>query len=434
MSNPLTVRFTGPLRSLSADARREIVERARTDEDVAVTKVVGQILARVKKEGDAALVALARELDRAELSKLEVPREALEKARDELDPGVRRSLERARANLETVHGAFIPRVIEIESEPGIIVGRRPDPLAAVGVYAPGGRAAYPSSVLMGVVPARVAGVPEIVVCSPPGKNGLPSQVVLAAAAIGGATRVFAIGGAQAIGALAFGTETVPRVDRIVGPGNAYVAEAKRQIAGNVGIDAPAGPSEILVIGDDTANPEHVARELAAQAEHDPEASCVALVIGERLAAQVTEALTRVVVDRGEVVSASLSSRGAVLSIESLEEAWPFATDYAAEHLMLLVREPKVALAKVRHAGTVFLGDGSSVAFGDYMTGANHVLPTAGAGRSFSGLSTLDFVRFTTYQTVTREAAARMAGDVAVLAEAEGLRNHAAAAAAFGGSR
>jgi histidinol dehydrogenase len=341
---------------------------------------------------------------------------------------VRRGLERAAKNLATVHRAFLPGTIEVESEPGVLVGRRPDPLAAVGVYAPGGRAAYPSSVLMGVVPARVAGVAEIVVASPPGPSGLPSDVVLAAAAIGGATRVFAMGGAQAIGALAYGTASVPKVDRIVGPGNAWVAEAKRQVAGTVGIDAPAGPSEILVIADETADPAMIARELCAQAEHDPEASCVALVVGDP--GPVERALAAMDPPKRALVAQALSTAGAILAVASLDEAVSFAAEYCAEHLLLAVRDPEALLPRIRHAGTIFLGDGSSVAFGDYLTGGNHVLPTAGAGRSFSGLSTLDFVRFSTYQRVTRAAAARMAGDVGLLADAEGLPSHAAAARAY----
>lgn len=432
----MSVRFTGRLSALSPGDRAAILSRARQEEDAIVEARVRSILARVRAEGDRALFALTKELDRVELATIEVPRERVASALSSLDGEVRRALEHAVANLETVHRAFAPSVTEIESEPGVRVGRRPDPLAAVGVYAPGGRAVYPSSVLMGVVPARVAGVGRVVVCSPPGPGGAPSDVVLAAAAIAGADGVIALGGAQAVGALAFGTSSVPRVERIVGPGNAYVAEAKRQVAGTCGIDAPAGPSEILIVADGTADPAHVARELLAQAEHDPEASCVALVVGEPLSRAVLEALA--VARRHEakraIVEGALSSRSAVLSIDTLDEAWAFAADYAAEHLMLLVAEPEAALARVRHAGTVFFGAGASVAFGDYLTGANHVLPTAGAARGFSGLSTLDFVRWTTYQRIDRAGAARMADHTSLLADAEGLHHHADAARAFAGER
>ncbi|MBL9025720.1 MAG: histidinol dehydrogenase [Myxococcales bacterium] len=426
----IAVAFTGPLAELTSSARAAILQRALPDAEARVADSVRRVIERVRAEGDDALVAFTKDFDRVELRALEVSRSEMARAVGGLDPSIVRALERAKRNLETVHRAFLPARTEVEVEPGVLVGRRPDPLAAVGVYAPGGRAAYPSSVLMGVVPARVAGVRDIVVCSPPGPNGLPSDVVLAAAAIAGATRVFAIGGAQAVAALAFGTATVPKVDRIVGPGNAYVAEAKRQVAGSVGIDAPAGPSEILVIADEGADPEHLAREMLAQAEHDPDASCVALVVGDDLASRVARALAASEPEKREVVAAALGSRGAILSIRSLDEAWPFAAAYAAEHLLLAVRDPASVLDRVLHAGTVFYGDGSSVAFGDYMTGGNHVLPTAGAARSFSGLSTQDFVRWTTYQRVDRAAAATMAGDVALLARAEGLPAHAAAAAAF----
>ncbi len=429
---PLTPRFVGALRDLPDASRRALIERAGSASDEALEQRVRGILARVRAEGDRALRDLGRELDRVELATFEVPPPAIAAALDGLDPPLRRALERAARNIATVHRAFLPSPMEVETEPGVVVGRRPDPLAAVGVYAPGGRAAYPSSVLMGVVPARVAGVRDVLVVSPPGPTGRPSDVVLAAAAIAGASRVFALGGAQAIGALAFGTETVPRVDRIVGPGNAYVAEAKRQVAGTVGIDAPAGPSEILVLADAEASPACVVRELLAQAEHDPEASVVAIVCGEALAAAVVAGLASARPDRREVVASALSARSAVLWVDELEEGLELAEAYAAEHLLIAARDPESWLARLRHAGTVFLGEAASVAFGDYLTGANHVLPTAGLARSFSGLSSLDFVRWTTWQRVSPEAARALAGDAALLAEAEGLPAHAAAARGAGG--
>lgn len=397
--------------------------------DPRVTTTVAKQLAEVRAEGDTALLRFAKEFDRAVLETLEVPRAELERALGTLDPAIRRGLERAARNLETVARASLPPPSQVEVEPGVVVGRRADPFARVGVYAPGGKAAYPSSVLMGVVPARAAGVKEIIVCSPPSPSGLPSDVVLAAAALAGATRVFAIGGAGAIGALAFGTASVPRVDRIVGPGNAWVAEAKRQVAGEVGIDSPAGPSEILVIADAQASAEAIARELLAQAEHDVDACVVALCVGETLAAAVIGALDASLASqpRRATIETALRTRGAVLSIASLDEAWPFAEAFAAEHLQLNLADAESFVPKVRNAGTVFVGASTSVAFGDYLTGANHVLPTAGAGRRFSGLSVLDFVRWQTWQTVTPTAAAAMAADVVALATSEGLPAHANAA-------
>jgi histidinol dehydrogenase len=332
-----------------------------------------------------------------------------------------------------VHRAFLPIAQETQSEPGVIVGRRPDPLGRVGVYAPGGRAAYPSSVLMGTVPARVAGVGEVIVCSPPSREtGQPSEVVLAAAALAGADRVFALGGAGAIAALAYGTETVPRVDRIVGPGNAYVAEAKIQVSSAVAIDSPAGPSELLVLCDDSADPALVARELLAQAEHDPLAAVVAVTTSEECAHAIVRQLALQIATqpRAEIIATALAAQGAVLWSDSMNASIAFANAYAPEHLLLIVTDADRALAQLRNAGTVFVGASASVAFGDYMTGANHVLPTGGLARSYSGLSTLDFVRWTTYQRVTPAAAARLAADVGMFADAEGLPGHATAARAW----
>jgi histidinol dehydrogenase len=288
---------------------------------------------------------------------------------------------------------------------------------------------------MGAVPARVAGVGEVVLCSPPGPDGAPSAVVLAAAALSGVDRVFSLGGAGAVAAMAYGTATVPRVDRIVGPGNAYVAEAKLQVSGAVAIDSPAGPSELLVIADFSADPQVVARELLAQAEHDPQAAVVAVVVGEEVAENVADAVRELLPHEGraEIIRESLAAQGALLVAQTYDEAIAFANAYAAEHLQLAVAEPQQAavLERLRNAGTVFVGETSSVAYGDYMTGANHVLPTGGLARSYSGLSTLDFVRWTTYQRVTREAAARLAEDVGVFADSEGLTGHAAAARQWG---
>jgi histidinol dehydrogenase len=305
----------------------------------------------------------------------------------------------------------------------------------VGVYAPGGRAAYPSSVLMGVVPARVAGVPEIILCSPPGPSGRPAEVVLAAAALSGVDRVFALGGAGAIAALAYGTESVPRVSRIVGPGNAFVAEAKRQVSRVVAIDSPAGPSELLALVDKSADVEAVARELLAQAEHDPDAAVVALTLeattAERLVAALERGAARAA--RRDVITAALRGRGAVLVVQGLPAALAFISSWAPEHLLLALADAEGVAAKVRHAGTVFIGETTSGAFADYVTGANHVLPTGGLARSYSGLSIQDFVRWTTVQRVTRAGAAALSEDVVALATSEGLYAHAAAARAWGPS-
>lgn len=429
-------RFRGSVGALDDASRRALFDRSLSSVSV-VRERTERIVARVRQGGDAALRALAIELDGVTLESLEVPRVRWREALDLVSADVLRSLERSARNVAAVHGAFLPQPHELETEPGVLVGRRPDPLDRVGIYAPGGRATYPSSVIMGVVPARVAGVREVIVCSPPGRNGLPAPAVLAAAELAGADRVFAIGGAGAIAAMAYGTESLTRVDRIVGPGNAYVAEAKRQCSSVVGIDTPAGPSELLVIADSSSNPAIVAQELLAQAEHDPMAAVAAVVVGEETALEVEAAVLRLLPTqaRREIIAAALRANGALLLAADLSEAVEFASAYAPEHLLLAVADADASalLARVRNAGTVFLGETSSVSFGDYMTGANHVLPTGGMARSCSGLSTLDFVRWTSYQRVTREAAAGLAEDVAILAGAEMLPGHADAARQWGGA-
>ena len=427
------VRWRGRCSDLSAAERRAIFDRSLSADD-SIRQRTAAIVRRVRAEGDDALRAMALDFDGVSLDALEMPAAAWQRALDALDPALRRSMERAATNIARVHESIAPVAQETESEPGIVIGRRPDPLARVGVYAPGGRAAYPSSVLMGAVPARVAGVGEIILCSPPDRaTGRPADVVLAAAALAGVDRVFALGGAGAIAAMAFGTASVPRVDRIVGPGNAYVAEAKLQVAHAVAIDSPAGPSELLVLGDASSDAKLVAREMLAQAEHDPLAAVVAVVTDEGLAERILAELAAQLPaqPRAAIAGAALAGQGAVLVAKDLDEAIAVANAYAAEHLLLLVAEPDAALARLRGAGTIFVGASSSVAFGDYMTGANHVLPTGGLARSYSGLSTLDFVRWTTYQRLTPAAAARLAGDVGVFADAEGLPGHAAAARAWG---
>lgn len=423
-------RFSGPVAALGPADRRLLFDRG-TSADPAVRARTAEIIERVRGGGDAALIALASELDGARLDSLEVPRHAWRAALEQLDPKLRQALERTARNVERAHRALLPRAIEIETEPGVLVGRRPDPLRRVGIYAPGGRAVYPSSVLMAAVPARVAGVESVIVCSPPNRSGSPSPVVLAAAEIARADRFFCVGGAGAIAAMAYGTRTVPKVDRIVGPGNAYVAEAKVQVSAEVAIDTPAGPSELLVIADEAAEPRAIAREMVAQAEHDPKSCVLAIASGEGLAAGILEALAEIVrADARPEVTESLSARGGVLWAPSIEVALEFAKEFAPEHLLLAVANPGAVFTLVRNAGAVFLGQSSAVAFGDYMTGANHVLPTGGSARSYSGLSVLDFVRWTSYQSVDRSAAARLADDVALLADSEGLPAHAAAARAW----
>jgi histidinol dehydrogenase len=421
-------RYTGALSALSVDERGSVVRRRSTARSL-VRDRTEEIVRRVRVDGDRALRAMARTYDEVSLEALEIPGAVRRRALAEIDSGLRSALERAARNIEAVHSAAPPRTVEVETEPGVTVGRRPDPLQRVGIYSPGGRAAYASSVLMAGIPARIAGVSEVIVCSPPQKDGYPARVVVAACEIAGVDRVFALGGAGAIAAMAYGTESVPRVDRIVGPGNAYVAEAKLQVSSDVGIDSPAGPSELLVICDAGCDAETIAREVIAQAEHDVNACVVVVALDDETALSIAGAVEQTLagVSRAGVVRGSLEQNGALLRADSLAEAVEFASDFAPEHLLLALTDAESVLPDIRNAGCVFVGQQSSVVFGDYITGGNHVLPTGGLARSYSGLGTLDFVRWTSYQKVTRDAAQRLAADTAILAGAEGLPAHAAAA-------
>jgi len=446
-------RYTGALSALSPEERASLVRRT-TGTDSLVREQAQEIIGRVRSGGDRALREMAVAFDGVSLDALEVPKGVRQRALAEIDPVLRSALEHAAWNITLFHSAAPPRTVELATEPGVIVGRRPDPLRRVGIYSPGGRAAYASSVLMAGIPAKVARVSEIILCSPPQKDGYPAKVVLAACEIAGVDRVFALGGAGAIAAMAYGTESVPRVDRIVGPGNAYVAEAKLQVSRDVGIDSPAGPSELLVICDGDADVETIAREVIAQAEHDVNACVVVVVLDDETASAITDAIAQnlpsvkrggagrreearaegrradiagAAGDRADIVSAALERRGGVLSAGSIAEAVEFAAEFAPEHLLLAVKDGDRVLPDIRNAGCVFVGEQSSVVFGDYITGGNHVLPTGGLARSYSGLGPLDFVRWTSYQKVTRAAARRLSADTAVLANAEGLPAHAAAA-------
>jgi histidinol dehydrogenase len=447
------LRYTGALSALTPDERASLVRRTIASDSL-VRERTEEIIRRVRGDGDSALREMAVAFDGVSLDALEVPRAIRQRALAEIDPVLRSALEHAAWNITLFHSAAPPRTVELATEPGVIVGRRPDPLRRVGIYSPGGRAAYASSVLMAGIPAKVARVSEIVLCSPPQNDGYPAKVVLAACEIAGVDRVFALGGAGAIAAMAYGTESVPRVDRIVGPGNAYVAEAKIQVSRDVGIDSPAGPSELLVICDGDADVETIAREVIAQAEHDVNACVIVVALDNETAAAITDAIARNLPgvtgggagrrqvaraegysadiagadgDRADIVRVALEQRGGVLCAGSIAEAVEFAAEFAPEHLLLAVKDAECVLPDIRNAGCVFVGEQSSVVFGDYITGGNHVLPTGGLARSYSGLGPLDFVRWTSYQKVTRAAARRLSADTAVLANAEGLPAHAAAA-------
>jgi len=428
VSEPLTLRWLGSVTGLDSDDRTGLFDRAASADSDAAQRAA-EIIQQVRSEGDAALLALAERFDGVRLEALEVPRSEWTAAWQAQPEPVRRALARARDNIHAFHAAQIPETVRVETEPGVSLERRVAPVDRAGVYAPGGRAAYPSSVLMGVVPAKAVGVADVVVCSPPGPDGRVSATIAAAAHIAGADRLFLVGGAQAIAAMALGTETVPRVDVLVGPGNRYVNEAKRQLAGTVRIDSPAGPSELLVVADASAPLGAVAAELVAQAEHDPDACAGVVVYGPVDGPALVRALADAVAgaERAGIIRESLANSGFVLTAQDEHEAVAFAQAYAAEHTSVMTADsPKVA-DRLTRSGTVFVGPSSSVSFGDYITGANHVLPTGGLAGSFSGLDAQHFLRAYTVQTLTAQAAADLAEATGCLADAEGLPGHAAAA-------
>jgi histidinol dehydrogenase len=416
-----------PYRVPPLSALAELLSATRAAADAATRETVTAMLEAVRAEGDAAVCRFQLEVDGVDLApaEWEVPREAWEAARARLDPALRGALERAAERVRAFHEDQREPSRSSLDEDGTLVGTRVLPLDLVGVYVPGGTASYPSSVLMNVIPAVVAGVREIVAVTPPG--GI-TDAVLAACAIAGVTRLFRIGGAQACAALAFGTATVPRVDKLVGPGNRWVAEAKRQLAGVVGIDMVAGPTEVLIVADDSARPAHVAADLLAQAEHDREASAWLVTPAEGLVAAVERELeTRLATaPRAEIARAALARHGAAVIVPDLATAMTVVNRRAPEHLELLVRDADRWLDAVRHAGAVFVGPFTPEPVGDYVAGPSHVLPTGGSARFASPLGVYDFVK---RMSVVRYSAARLqrdAGDIVTLARAEGLYGHAEA--------
>jgi histidinol dehydrogenase len=418
-------------RATGFDAELARLTRYEAAQDEAVEAAVRAIVAEVRSRGDAALLEYTRRFDRVaarSVAELEIPRAELRAALESLPARERAALEEAAARVRRFHERQLGESWQYREADGTVLGQRVSALGRVGLYVPGGKAAYPSSVLMNAIPARVAGVGELVMASPtPG--GERNALVLAAAALSGVDRVFALGGAQAVAALAYGTDTVPAVDKIVGPGNAYVAAAKRQVFGQVGIDMIAGPSEILVISDGSTPPDWLAMDLFAQAEHDELAQAILLSPSARHLDEVEQAIARLLpaMPRRAVIEASLASRGALVATRDLEEACTLANRIAPEHLELSVAEPEEWLPKLRNAGAIFLGRWSSEAVGDYCAGPNHVLPTAGTARFFSPLGVYDFQKRSSLIGVSREGAAVLGRIAATLAEGEGLAAHARSA-------
>ena len=402
--------FDGKLRALT---------RYDAAQDPAVQKAVRAILADVRKRGDAAVRAYTKKFDGVSPKDFSLDKRLDAIPREQLD-----ALRAAHERIRVFHEKQLQKSWEFTDADGTRLGQQVSPLERVGLYVPGGKAAYPSSVLMNAVPAKVAGVGELIMASPN-----PNPLVLAAAALAGVDRVLGIGGAQAIGALAYGTKSIPRVDKIVGPGNAYVAEAKRQVFGEVGIDMVAGPSEILVIADGSANPEWMAMDLFSQAEHDESAQAILLSPSTSYLDQVEMAIRKLLpqMPRSKVIAASLKKRGALILTRDLEEACALANRIAPEHLELVVENPEAWLPKLTRAGAVFLGRWSSEAIGDYCAGPNHVLPTAGTARFSSPLGVYDFQKRTSVIAVSRQSAAKLGRVAVTLAEGEGLTAHARAA-------
>lgn len=403
---------------------------ARVSEKTNVEDVVAGILADVKENGDAALLRYCEKFDgvsAADGFALEVSEAEFEAAFEAVGPKLVGVMERAAANIRAFHEKQVRNsfIVNTDDRPGVLMGQKVVPLDKAGLYVPGGTAAYPSSVLMNAIPAKIAGVKEIVMVTP-SKGGTVNPVILAAARIAGVTRIFKVGGAQAIAALAFGTETIPRVDKITGPGNAYVAEAKKQVFGQVAIDMIAGPSEILVVADGTCNPEYVAADMLSQAEHDKMASAVLVTDSQTLAEAVSAELERQLslLPREEIARASIDDYGKIIVADDLHVAIEIANEIAPEHLELCVDNPFDYLDEIRHAGSVFLGKNCPEALGDYFAGPNHTLPTSGTARFSSPLSVDDFVKKYQYSYYTLDALKQVAEDVAAFAESEGLSAHA----------
>jgi len=398
-------------------------------EDSGVEDVVRGIIADVAENGDSALFAYAKKFDRAELDALEVTQAELDDALLSIPAELIAAMQTAAENIRAFHSMQLREGFRLERPNGVYMGQKITPIEKVGLYIPGGTASYPSTVFMNAIPAKLAGCPLVVMVSPPNANGQIAAPILAAAKLAGVDRVFKVGGAQAVAALAYGTETVPKVDKIVGPGNAYVAEAKRQVFGRVAIDMIAGPSEILVVADETATPAFVAADLLSQAEHDALASAVLITNNRQIADAVSAEVERQLstLPRETIARASIENHGKIIVTDDLLCAIDLANDLAPEHLELCVKEPERYLAYVKNAGSVFLGNDCPESLGDYLAGPNHTLPTSGTARFSSPLSVDDFVKKTQYTYFSREALAELSDKIAVFARAEGLEAHARAA-------
>ena len=401
---------------------------ARVVPEMDVEAIVSQIIADVRKGKDKAVIEYCRRFDRVDLRNLEVTKEEIAEAKAQVTPEFLEILRKAAENIRQYHEKQVCTGFQMEKD-GIILGQKVTPIENVGIYVPGGTAAYPSTVLMDSIPAKIAGCKQIVMVTPPGKDGKVNPAIMAAADVAGVDRIFKVGGAQAVAALAYGTESIPQVDKIVGPGNAFVAEAKKQVFGRVAIDMIAGPSEILIVADSLSDPKHIAADMLSQAEHDKLASAVLVTDSEALAKAVQAELEVQIpaLPRAAIARHSIDVNGKIIVAEDLLVAIDVANQLAPEHLELMVDDPFAYLDKIENAGSVFMGRNCPEALGDYFAGPNHTLPTSGTARFSSALSVDDFIKKSQYTYYTRDALSKVAEDVAYFARQEGLEAHARSA-------
>ena len=399
----------------------------RSEQDVNnVLGTVSEILENVKDNGDEAVKGYTEKFDGVSVDDLKVSDDEIKKAYETLDDSLLKALKQAANNIEKFHKKQIPEEWEMEVNPGVKAGQIVRPINSAGCYIPGGRAAYPSSILMTVIPAKIAGVEKVVCVTPPQKDGSILDAILVAADIAGADEIYKVGGAQAIASLAYGTESIPSVEKIVGPGNIFVTAAKKLVYGQVDIEFPAGPSEVLILADDTAIPKYLATDILAQAEHDPNASCFLVTDCEKLAGETLEFVKQLteVAPRREIIEESLSKSGKIIITDTFDEAVHVTNEYAPEHLIISTKDDDETLSHIKNAGSIFLGAYSPVAAGDYGSGTNHVLPTGGGAKMYSGLSTTDFIKKPTVQRLTKEGLRKLAKTSVPIAEYEGFYAHA----------
>ena len=403
----------------------EVFQRSKLDAE-SVMGTVENILTAVKENGDIAIRQYTEKFDKADLKVLRVDDEVINNSLLNLDDKLIKALKKAADNIAKFHKAQIPDEWMIEVDDGVMAGQVIRPMDSVGCYIPGGRAVYPSTILMTVIPAKIAGVSRIICCTPPQPDGSIKDVVLAAAKVAGATEIYKVGGAQAVAAMAYGTESIPPVDKIVGPGNIFVTAAKKMVYGYVDIDFPAGPSEVLIITDETGNPDYIAMDIMAQAEHDPNAACVLVTTSETIAMQVDQRIKEQLNDmeRAEIISESLEKYGLIAIAGSIESAIDFSNKYAPEHLIIMTQKPEEVLKNINNAGSIFLGKLTPVSAGDYGSGTNHVLPTSGCAKMYSGLSAESFLKKPTVQKLSDKGVINLNEMVITLAEYEGLYAHA----------